>query len=130
MSSRQFKGQFRSPVGSLMEQFVQQKQACGYRYGEQAHLLARFDRFLCDEALSQCELPRSISRKWLAKQRHGVHSLRHTLATQLLREQTPFHVISEILGHATTASTLIYAKTDVEALRTAALNTEEVRHVE
>ena len=70
MSSRQFKGQFRSPVGSLMEQFVQQKQACGYRYGEQAHLLARFDRFLCDEALSQCELPRSISRKWLAKQRH------------------------------------------------------------
>jgi site-specific recombinase XerD len=64
------------------------------------------------------------------KQRHGLHSLRHTLATQLLREQTPFHVISEILGHATTASTLIYAKTDVEALRTAALNTEEVRHVE
>jgi len=53
-----------------MEQFVQEKQACGYRYGEQAHLLARFDRFLCDEALSQCELPRSISRKWLAKQRH------------------------------------------------------------
>jgi site-specific recombinase XerD len=64
------------------------------------------------------------------KQRHGLHSLRHTLATQLLREQTPFHVISEILGHATTASTLIYAKTDVEALRTAGLNTEEVRHVE
>lgn len=65
-----------------------------------------------------------------SKQRHGLHSLRHTLATQLLREQTPFHVISEILGHATTASTLIYAKTDVEALRTAALDTEEVRHVE
>jgi site-specific recombinase XerD len=64
------------------------------------------------------------------KQRHGLHSLRHTLATQLLQEQTPFHVISEILGHATTASTLIYAKTDVEALRTAALNTEEVHHVE
>jgi integrase len=63
-------------------------------------------------------------------QRHGLHSLRHTLASQLLREQTPFHVISEILGHATTASTLIYAKTDVETLRTAALNTEEVRHVE
>jgi site-specific recombinase XerD len=64
------------------------------------------------------------------RQRHGLHSLRHTLATQLLREQTPFHVISEILGHATTASTLIYAKTDVETLRTAALNTEEVRHAE
>jgi integrase len=53
-----------------MEQFVREKQACGYRYGEEARLLARFDRFLCDEALSRCELPRSVSRKWLAKQRH------------------------------------------------------------
>src|SRR5436309_16049055 len=70
MSNRQFKGRFRSPVGLLMEQFVREKQACGYRYGEEARLLARFDRFLCDEALSQRELPRSISRKWLAKQRH------------------------------------------------------------
>jgi integrase/recombinase XerD len=70
MPSREFKGRFRSPVGSLMEQFVQQKQACGFRYQESARMLARFDRFLCDEALSQCELPRSISRKWLAKQPH------------------------------------------------------------
>jgi site-specific recombinase XerD len=68
--------------------------------------------------------------RFRTKQRHGLHSLRHTLATQLLREQTPFHVISEILGHATTASTLIYAKADVEALRSAALDIEEVRHVE
>lgn len=63
------------------------------------------------------------------KQRQGLHSLSHTLATKLLREQTPIHVISEILGHATTASTLIYAKVDVEALRSAALDPEEVPHV-
>ena len=61
-------------------------------------------------------------------QRQGMHSLRHTLATQLLREETPFHVISEILGHATMTSTLIYAKADVEALRGAALDTEEGHH--
>ncbi len=77
MSSRAFKGQFRSRVGSLMAQFIQEKQACGYRYGEEAHLLARFDRFLCNEALSQCELPRSISRKWLAKQPHESASTHH-----------------------------------------------------
>ena len=58
-------------------------------------------------------------------QRHGVHSLRHTLATQLLREQTPMHVISAILGHASTASTMVYAKADTEMLRSAALDTEE-----
>jgi site-specific recombinase XerD len=68
--------------------------------------------------------------RFRTKQRHGLHSLRHTLATQLLREQTPFHVISEILGHATTASTTIYAKAEVESLRGAALDTEEVRHVD
>jgi site-specific recombinase XerD len=63
-----------------------------------------------------------------SKRHHGLHSLRHTLATELLRADTPFHIISEILGHATTASTLIYAKADVEALRSAALDTEEVAH--
>lgn len=63
------------------------------------------------------------------KQRCGLHSLRHSLATRLLHEQTPFHIISEILGHTTSKSTLIYAKADVEALRTAALDTEEVRNV-
>lgn len=66
--------------------------------------------------------------RFQSEQRHGLHSLRHSLATQLLQKQTPIHVISEILGHATTASTLIYAKADTEALRGAALDTEEVRH--
>ena len=60
------------------------------------------------------------------KQHSGLHSLRHTLATQLLRAQTPFHVISDILGHSSSTSTMIYAKADVESLRTAALGTEEV----
>lgn len=68
--------------------------------------------------------------RFRSKQHAGLHSLRHTLATQLLREQTPMHVISEILGHATTASTMIYAKADVESLRGAALDTEELRHGE
>lgn len=64
------------------------------------------------------------------KQRQGLHSLRHTLATRLLHEETPFHVISAILGHASSATTFIYAKADVEMLRSAALNTEAVRHVQ
>jgi len=70
MSSRELKGRFQSAVAALMEQFIKEKQACGYRYDEQARILACFDRFLCDEALSQCELPRALTRKWLAKQSH------------------------------------------------------------
>ncbi len=63
-----------------------------------------------------------------SEQRKGLHSLRHTLATRLLQEDTPFHVISAILGHMSPTSTFIYAKADVEALRSAAINTEEMHH--
>lgn len=68
--------------------------------------------------------------RFRSPQRRGLHSLRHTLATQLLREETPFHVISEILGHASTASTFIYAKADTEVLRSAALDTEGTHDAE
>ena len=64
------------------------------------------------------------------RRQQGLRSLRHTLATQLLRAETPIHVISEILGHASSATTMIYAKADTEALRGAALDPEEARHVE
>ncbi len=59
------------------------------------------------------------------KQHQGLHSLRHSLATRLLQEEIPFNVISEILGHASMESTMIYAKTDVEGLRSAALDDDE-----
>jgi integrase len=61
-------------------------------------------------------------------QRQGLHSLRHTLATRLLRGETPFPVISAILGHTSPASTFIYAKADVETLRIAALDPDEGCH--
>jgi len=66
--------------------------------------------------------------KFRTPQRQGLHSLRHTLATRLLAAQTPFPVISAVLGHASPATTFIYAKADVETLRIAAINPEEVRH--
>ena len=61
-------------------------------------------------------------------QRRGIHSLRHTLATRLLEKGTPFTTIAEILGHTSWESTRIYAKADVEALRSVALDPEEVNH--
>lgn len=63
-------------------------------------------------------------------QKRGLHSLRHSLATRLLEQGTPFHTIAEILGHTSLESTRIYAKADVEALRSVALDPEEVNHAE
>lgn len=62
--------------------------------------------------------------------KRGLHSLRHTLATRLLEKGTPFTTIAEILGHTSLESTRIYAKADVEALRSVALDPEEVNHAE
>jgi len=64
------------------------------------------------------------------QQKRGMHSLRHTLATRLLEQGTPFQTIADILGHTTLESTRIYAKADVEALRGVALDPEEVNHAE
>jgi site-specific recombinase XerD len=62
--------------------------------------------------------------------KRGVHSLRHTLATRLLEKGTPFTTIAEILGHTSLESTRIYAKANVEALRSVALDPEEMNHAE
>lgn len=60
------------------------------------------------------------------QKRKGMHSLRHTLASRLLEENTPLAVISDILGHISTDSTAVYLKVNVDRLRECALNTEEV----
>lgn len=57
---------------------------------------------------------------------HGLHTLRHTLATRLLELEIPLQTISEILGHANSNSTKVYLQVDLNALRQCALNPEEV----
>jgi len=56
----------------------------------------------------------------------GMHSLRHTLASRLLAENTPLPVISDILGHISSDSTAVYLKVDISKLRECALDPEGV----
>jgi len=58
--------------------------------------------------------------------RHGMHSLRHTLASTLLEQGTSLPVISEILGHFNSKSTSVYLHTGMEGLRKCAIDPEEV----
>lgn len=58
--------------------------------------------------------------------RHGLHSLRHSLASGLLEQGTPLPIISEILGHLNAKSTSVYLETSIEGLRACALDPEEV----
>ena len=57
---------------------------------------------------------------------HGMHSLRSTLAKNMLEAQSPLAVISETLGHQNINTTSIYLKIDIVGLRKCALDPEEV----
>lgn len=56
---------------------------------------------------------------------HGLHSLRHSLATSLLDIGIPVNEIAVILGHTSAASTKTYIWSDIEHLRIAALEVPE-----
>ena len=58
--------------------------------------------------------------------KHGLHSLRHALASTLLEQGTPLSVISEVLGHINSKSTEVYLQTDVDGLRRCTLDPDDV----
>jgi site-specific recombinase XerD len=58
--------------------------------------------------------------------RHGLHSLRHSLASALLEQGASLAVISKILGHMDSKSTSVYLHTDFNGLKACALDPEEV----
>ena len=54
--------------------------------------------------------------------RHGMHSLRHTLATRLMEDGTPVEQIADILGHQSVESTGVYLKSSLGLLAKCALD--------
>lgn len=59
------------------------------------------------------------------EQRHGLHSLRHTLASSLLEQHIALPTITAIMGHLDSGSTQIYLKVDLAQLRQCALESGE-----
>jgi integrase len=56
------------------------------------------------------------------KRRHGMHSLRHSLATRLMEDGTPVELIADILGHQSVESTGVYLKSSLGLLAQCALD--------
>lgn len=54
----------------------------------------------------------------------GPHSLRHALASNMLAERVPLPVITSVLGHSSSTSTMVYLRVDIEGLRQCALDIE------
>jgi site-specific recombinase XerD len=89
--------------------------------------LAPFSPFSEDDHLNQI-IKRYMELAHLPtlKKRRGMHSLRHTLASMLLENNTPLSTISDILGHVDSESTAVYLKVDIKKLKECSLDFEEV----
>ena len=61
-----------------------------------------------------------IQRAGVETPSYGAHQFRHALATQLLRGGASLEEIGDLLGHRSLETTRIYAKVDIDALRTLA----------
>jgi len=59
------------------------------------------------------------------KRRHGMHSLRHSLATRLMEDGTPVEQIADILGHQAVGSTGVYLKSSLSLLAECALDPDQ-----
>lgn len=80
-------------------------------------MVAPFNR-ICPSTLG------SIVTKYLKEakipiegKKHGPHALRFSLTGRLLENKTPLPIISEILGHTNTNTTMSYLRIDMDALR-------------
>lgn len=56
----------------------------------------------------------------------GIHSFRHTLASRMLNENIPLPIISSVLGHSSTLSTINYLKIDLKQLAKCCLELEDI----
>lgn len=59
--------------------------------------------------------------------KHGPHSLRHSLATNMLKQNVAIPIISTILGHQSTEATKTYIGVDIPKLRQCSLPVPELK---
>jgi len=67
-----------------------------------------------------------VSGIWVAGKKHGPHSLRMTLASELVSENVPYMVVGKILGHEDPNVAMHYVKFDIEMLRACALEVPQL----
>lgn len=94
--------------------FVFLTQNAPYREFNKGCLCNFIPQYIAKAGLSTCE------------RRNGTHTLRHSLATKLLEKEVPLPVISGILGHTNSTSTMYYLRIDSKSLLHCALDVPTV----
>jgi len=78
-------------------------------------------RGFASSAAISCIVRRALARAGLDPPHKGAHLLRHSVATQMLRQGASLAEIGELLRHRSPQTTMIYAKVDLDLLRPLAL---------
>lgn len=90
-------------------------------------MYAPYTRYTCTSSLfrmvEKCMQTAGISYEG---RHHGPHSLRHSLATNMLSENVPISAISNIMGHSSTRTTEIYLTVDETHLKEISLEVPNV----
>jgi len=85
MHERKFRPVFCSTLGTWMQRFIDEHQACGYRYVTESYRLRRLDRWLSTAGLETETLPRELVLQWTKKRSHEsptTHRLRIAIVHQ------------------------------------------------
>lgn len=61
--------------------------------------------------------------------KQGPHSMRHGAASNFFQNNTPYPVITGILGHENTSTTKLYLRIDIQQLRTIALEVPKLLRI-
>ena len=91
-------------------------------------LYAPYTRYKCTSSIfgmvEKCMVVSGINYEG---RHHGPHSLRHSLATNMMSENVPISAIANILGHSSTRTTEIYLTVDETHLKELSLEVPYVR---
>ncbi len=104
-------------VGKAVADYLQRGRPSGSTRRVFVHCKAPYAGFSSPPNAVSGIVNRALARAGLNPPNHGAHLLRHSLATNLLRNGASLTQIGQVLRHQQTQTTEIYAKVDVKALR-------------
>lgn len=107
-------------VGAALAEYLQQARPLCASRRVFVRMRAPYREFTGSSAIA-CIVRRALARAELDPPHKGAHLLRHSVATQMLRQGASLAEIGELLRHRSQQTTMIYAKVDLALLRPLAL---------
>ena len=90
---------YHSVLAPVIECFIEEKRACGYKFVTERVALCKLDRFLVEQGLATLELPKPLVDTWIAKRPHESPNtqrcrigLTRRFAEFMVRQGHPAHI--------------------------------------